>query len=72
MEEIKPVNEERLMQAKKWQGGFGKEYTDRNPQSAEDVDGLYMKNFGVSRTTLNEEFLEDIPKSITILEQGAK
>ena len=58
-------------QSKVWtDGDFGKEYTDRNPHTAEEMDQLYIDNFGMTRTKLNEEFLEGIPKSTKILECG--
>lgn len=50
-----------------WQGSFGDEYTIRN---AGDWDELYKRNWGVSRTELNEEFLSGISKDAFILEVG--
>ncbi len=58
-------------QLKEWKELFGKEYTDRNPQSIEDMDSLYLKNFGETRTALNESFLEGMDSSIKILEVGS-
>lgn len=55
----------------KWEGEFGKEYTDRNDLSLEGLDALYQKNYGKTRTELNEEFLEGIDRSIRILEVGS-
>ena len=43
-----------------WSNDFGKEYTDRNTFTPEEVDGLYIENFGVSRTQLNNEFLDNL------------
>ena len=43
-----------------WSGKFGKDYTDRNIMSPEDLDRLYLENYGVSRTELNEEFLHGL------------
>jgi len=40
-----------------WSGEFGKEYTDRNIMSPDELDQLYVDNYGVSRTEMNEEFL---------------
>ena len=34
-------------QSKKWAGDFGDDYTDRNPQSAKEMDKLYFENFGI-------------------------
>lgn len=39
-----------------WSGKFGKEYTDRNMMSPDEVDRLYVDNYGISRTALNKEF----------------
>jgi len=58
-------------QSKKWAGEFGDEYTDRNPQNSNEMDALYIKNFGITRTELNKEFLKDIPKDSSILEVGS-
>jgi pseudaminic acid biosynthesis-associated methylase len=59
------------VQAKEWSGEFGREYTDRNPHSAEEVDALYLANFGVTRTALNLEFMGHLDRSLKILETGA-
>jgi len=57
-------------QAKKWEGNFGDEYTDRNPQTKEAMDELYQNNFGITRAQLNKDFLDFLPKDIKILEVG--
>lgn len=56
-------------QMKEWSGKFGKEYTDRNLMSLDELDQLYFNNFGISRTELNKEFLDDL-KIDRILEVG--
>jgi pseudaminic acid biosynthesis-associated methylase len=53
-----------------WEGSFGKEYTDRNPQNIDEMDALYKKCFGVSRSDINKNFLSDIPRNAKILEVG--
>jgi pseudaminic acid biosynthesis-associated methylase len=58
-------------QLERWKGEFGKEYTDRNALTLEQMDELYKKNYGVSRTKLNEVFLGDLDRSIKILEVGS-
>lgn len=50
-----------------WEGDFGDEYTDRN---SFDIDELYMKDFGITRSELVKECLKDIPKDARILEVG--
>jgi pseudaminic acid biosynthesis-associated methylase len=54
-----------------WSGDFGRSYTDRNPHTPEAMDELYRKNFGVTRSELNAEFLNDFDRSIRILEVGS-
>ncbi len=58
-------------QLEKWAGEFGKEYTDRNALSLEEMDALYERNYGQTRTELNERFLEGVDRSIRILEVGS-
>jgi pseudaminic acid biosynthesis-associated methylase len=53
-----------------WNGEFGRAYTDRNSLTGEQVDNLWKKNYGVSRTEINQRFLQDIPKDARILEVG--
>jgi pseudaminic acid biosynthesis-associated methylase len=57
-------------QVKVWTGDFGREYTDRNTFDIDALDSLYMKNYGITRTAINEEFLREIPKSASVLEVG--
>ena len=52
-----------------WNGEFGKEYTDRNTFTPDEVDDLYIKNYGISRTQLNSEFLDNLELN-RILEVG--
>lgn len=58
-------------QMEKWVGEFGKEYTDRNALSLEELDALYKNNYGVTRTELNKRFLEGIDRSVRVLEVGS-
>jgi hypothetical protein len=52
-----------------WSNDFGKEYTDRNTFTPDEVDDLYLEDFGVSRTQLNREFLDNLELN-RILEVG--
>ena len=61
---------ERNKQAETWASEFGNEYTKRNDLTREALDDLYKKNFGISRTELNKEFLSGLNKEIKILEVG--
>lgn len=54
-----------------WAGESGSEYTERNPQTPEEMDAAYMDNYGISRTEMNLEFLGLLPRSIKILEVGS-
>ena len=56
-------------QEETWSGDFGKEYTDRNTFTPDEVDELYIKNYGISRTQLNSEFLDNLELN-RILEVG--
>jgi len=58
-------------QEKKWKGKFGKDYTLRNPLGAKEIDKLYFRNYGITRTEINKEFLGNLNLSIKILEIGA-
>lgn len=58
-------------QLKKWTGKFGKEYTDRNAISLNDLEKSYQNNYGITRTKLNKLFLNRIDHSIRILEIGS-
>jgi len=58
-------------QTEKWLGEFGKEYTDRNAITLEEMEELWQKNFGTTRTEMNLEFIGDLKRSIRILEVGS-
>ena len=45
------------IQEDQWSGKFGNDYIDRNPKSIEEMDRLYVKNYGFTRTRLTEDFL---------------
>lgn len=58
-------------QMEKWAGEFGREYTDRNALSLEEMEALYKRNYGVTRTELNRRFLKGMDRTIRILEVGS-
>jgi pseudaminic acid biosynthesis-associated methylase len=58
-------------QVHEWEGQFGKEYTDRNPLSFEEMESLYRGNYGITRTEINSRFLGHMDKNIKILEVGS-
>lgn len=55
---------------KAWQGKFGRDYTDRNAMSLEEMELNWKRKFGITRTKANEEFLTEISHSSRILEVG--
>jgi pseudaminic acid biosynthesis-associated methylase len=57
-------------QMRHWGGKFGQEYTDRNEMSLEEMEQLWVKYFGVTRTAINEEFLKGVDRNARILEVG--
>jgi pseudaminic acid biosynthesis-associated methylase len=59
------------MQLNNWIEQFGKEYTDRNDLSFEELEKLYKENYGFTRTELNTLFLDKIDRSKKILEIGS-
>jgi len=54
-----------------WADKFGKEYTDRNALSLEEMETSQKGKYGKTRTELNEKFLEGIDRSARILEVGS-
>jgi pseudaminic acid biosynthesis-associated methylase len=52
-----------------WRGEFGQEYTERNRRDAAEHDAFYKSEYGVARTTMNRDFLYDLPVE-NILEVG--
>lgn len=58
-------------QMEKWAGDFGKAYTERNPYAFDDTEELYIKLYGVKRTTMNNEFIGSLDRSMKILEVGS-
>ncbi|MDD9886448.1 MAG: methyltransferase domain-containing protein [Gammaproteobacteria bacterium] len=61
---------EKTTQTEAWSGDFGDSYTSRNPHTADDMDALYRKNFGLTRSELNREFIGDMDRASRILEVG--
>ncbi|MGD0271677.1 MAG: pseudaminic acid biosynthesis-associated methylase [Candidatus Sulfotelmatobacter sp.] len=65
---LKTTNE--TEQVRTWSGDFGREYTDRNIYTPAELDELYRRNYGVSRTELNRCLLQEVPRDARILEVG--
>lgn len=53
-----------------WSGEFGKEYTERNFFTEQEWDQYYIKQYGVTKLQMNQEFIGNLPKDIRILEVG--
>jgi len=54
-----------------WISNFGNEYTNRNAYTLDELENLYIKNFGITRTKLNELFIGDMNRNIRVLEVGS-
>lgn len=53
-----------------WKGEFGRDYTDRNTCDIGQLDELYRSNYGITRTAINQAFLQAVPKESSFLEVG--
>ncbi|KKM70072.1 hypothetical protein LCGC14_1444360 [marine sediment metagenome] len=62
---------ENSKQSQAWASEFGKEYTDRNNMSIEEMDTMYEKQYGISRSDMNHQFLGYMDRNIRILEVGS-
>jgi len=58
-------------QMRNWISNFGNEYTNRNAYTLDELENLYIKNFGITRTKLNELFIGDMNRNIRVLEVGS-
>ena len=58
-------------QEEEWGGQFGKEYTDRNTLTLDDLENLYQDRYGFTRTEMNSEFIGNLARGISILEVGS-
>ena len=58
-------------QTEEWFGDFGREYTDRNALTIEEMDERFVKQHGITRSELSARFVGDMDRSIKILEVGS-
>jgi len=58
-------------QEEEWGGQFGKEYTDRNVLTLDELENLYRDRYGFTRTGMNSEFIGNLVRGIKILEVGS-
>ena len=54
-----------------WSDEFGQAYTDRNTLTPEGLQKLYLHNYGVTRSEMNNLFLNELDRSMRILEVGS-
>lgn len=59
------------IQLRHWIGKFGQAYTVRNRLFLTKMDKMYKKRYGITRTGMNKLFLNNLSRSIKILEVGA-
>ena len=58
-------------QQKKWTSSFGSKYTLRNnPNTVQKFNNLYKKQFGYSRTDINNKYIKYFKKNYKFLELG--
>ena len=70
LEETAHLNRSHTAQIETWTGDFGREYTDRNTYSPAELDEFYRRTYGITRTAINEQSLNGVPKNARILEVG--
>ncbi len=58
-------------QMEEWSGNFGREYTDRNALSLQELEALYKGYFGITRTEMNYEFIGNLDRNMNVLEVGS-
>lgn len=59
------------LQSLAWITEFGREYTDRNLKSVEEMDAMYVDRYGIPRSEMNKRFLNNLDRSVKILEVGS-
>ncbi len=58
-------------QMQEWAGEFGKQYTDRNARSLEEMELSYQNHYGITRMEMNSRFIGDLDLDMRVLEVGA-
>lgn len=54
-----------------WAGDFGKEYSDRNAVSLQEMELLYKERYAITRTEMNRKFLRGFDRGMKVLEVGS-
>ena len=58
-------------QMEEWAGSFGREYTDRNALSLQEMELSYKERYGMARTEMNFRFIGRLDTDIRVLEVGS-
>ena len=58
-------------QMHEWETQFGKEYTDRNDLSLDEMEILYKEHYGITRSEMNYLFIDGLDRDMKILEVGS-
>lgn len=58
-------------QMEEWTGNLGKEYTDRNALSQDEMELLYKELYGITRTEMNSRFIGNFDRDMKVLEVGS-
>ncbi|MGB8707619.1 MAG: pseudaminic acid biosynthesis-associated methylase [Dehalococcoidia bacterium] len=58
-------------QMEMWASRFGKEYTDRNPRSLQELESVYKEMYGITRAEMNARFIGEFDKDVRVLEIGS-
>lgn len=53
-----------------WRSGVAAAWARRNSKTVEELDRRYMVDYGITRTALDEHFLQDVPRDAKICEVG--
>ena len=58
-------------QMQEWTGQFGKEYTERNALSVQEMELMYKERYGITRAEMNSRFFGYFDRDMKILEVGS-
>lgn len=56
---------------REWEEKFGREYTDRNALSIQEMELLYRERYGITRTEVNSKFIGQFDRDMKVLEVGS-
>ncbi|MBK6506675.1 MAG: hypothetical protein IPG02_13655 [Ignavibacteria bacterium] len=61
---------ETTQQEKVWETQFGEDYSLRNVFNTKGLNDVYVSDIGISRTSMNEDFIGFLDRKAKILEVG--